>query len=255
MQLNKETRVNFPSADDIPGFPRHTPGMIFAHPLQVVWIVSASFKLASVPRPKAFALRAKHLIASFGFVHKNLAIGARFCIIFEKGNRSDSVRMANMIRIIACSLKFPAMSTSVLVASGAFPSGRYEAIAFGISTAMNELMGVVNVGVGRVVLLQLSFCNDEIIFEGNECLDLCMNVLDLMVNVSDELVMSDGSLSGRKHGLFLCEENVLLMLGELASEERLSETEVLKHGMSELSAAEHALGNRHIIPTEESLVA
>ena len=45
------------------------------------------------------------------------------------------------------------------------------------------------------------------------------------------------------------------MLGEFASEEGLGKSEVLKLRMSELSVAEHALGNRHIIATEEGLVA
>ena len=45
------------------------------------------------------------------------------------------------------------------------------------------------------------------------------------------------------------------MLGELASEEGLGKAEMLKLRMGELSAAEEALGNRHIIATEESLVA
>jgi hypothetical protein len=45
---------------------------------------------------------------------------------------------------------------------------------------------------------------------------LCGHILDLIVNVLDEAVMGDGSLSGRKHGLFLCKENVLLVLGEIA---------------------------------------
>ena len=82
-----------------------------------------------------------------------------------------------------------------------------------------------------------------------------MNVLDLIVNVLDEFVMSDGGLSGREHGLFLSEENVLLMLCEFASEEGFGKTEVLKLRMSELCVAEHALWNRHIVATEEGLVA
>ena len=44
---------------------------------------------------------------------------------------------------------------------------------------------------------QLMFCAYEINLEGSEGLDLCMNVPDLIVNVLDELVMSDGGLSGR----------------------------------------------------------
>jgi hypothetical protein len=44
-------RVNFASTQDFAGFSGHAGGMIFAHPLQVVRIVSASFKLAGVPRP------------------------------------------------------------------------------------------------------------------------------------------------------------------------------------------------------------
>jgi hypothetical protein len=45
------------------------------------------------------------------------------------------------------------------------------------------------------------------------------------------------------------------MLGEFASEEGLGKSEVLKLRMSELSAAEEALGNRDIIATEEGLIA
>ena len=149
-------------------------------------------------------------------------------------------------------LEFPAMSTGVLVTGGTLPSGRDKAIAIGISTAMNEM---ISGGKSGIMTLQLPFCLHEIILEGIECLDLSMNVLDLMVNVLDELVMSNSGLSGRKHGLFLSEENVLLMLGEFAGKEGLGKSEVLKLRMSELSVAEHALGNRHIIPTEESLVA
>ena len=49
------------------------------------------------------------------------------------------------------------------------------------------------------------FGANEINLEGSERLDLSMNVPDLRVNVLDELVMSDGGLSGREHGLFLSE--------------------------------------------------
>jgi S-(hydroxymethyl)glutathione dehydrogenase/alcohol dehydrogenase len=77
-------------------------------------------------------------------------------------------------------------------------------------------IGGIGINVGRVMPLQLTFCLHEIILEGSECLDLGINVLDLIVNVLDEFVMSDGGLSGREHGLFLCEENVLLVLGEVA---------------------------------------
>lgn len=45
------------------------------------------------------------------------------------------------------------------------------------------------------------------------------------------------------------------MLGEFAGKEGLGKSEVLKLRMSELSVAEHALWNRHIIATEEGLVA
>jgi len=45
------------------------------------------------------------------------------------------------------------------------------------------------------------------------------------------------------------------MFGEVASEEGLGKTDVLKLGMSELSVAEEALGNGDVIATEESLVA
>jgi hypothetical protein len=84
---------------------------------------------------------------------------------------------------------------------------------------------------------------------------LHINVPDLVVNVLDELVVSNSGLSSRKHGLFLREENVLLMLGKFASEEGLGETEVLKLRMSELCVTEEAFGNADIIATEEGLVA
>ena len=49
MKLNEKACINFASAQDLAGFTWHTAGMIFTHPLEVVRIVSASFKLASVP--------------------------------------------------------------------------------------------------------------------------------------------------------------------------------------------------------------
>ena len=45
------------------------------------------------------------------------------------------------------------------------------------------------------------------------------------------------------------------MLGKFAGKECLGKSEALNLRMSELSVAEQALGNRHIIATEESLVA
>ena len=228
--------------------------MIFAHPLQIVRIVSACFKSASVPRPKALTLGAEHLITSFSFVNQNLAIWAWFGIIFEKGDGCDRVRIANMIRVIACRFEFSAVRAGVFFTGGALPSGRYESVAIGIRAAMNE-------GIRRISVLswsiphELTFGLHEIIFEGSECLDLCINVFDLIVNVFDLFVMSDSGLSGRKHGLFLREQNVLLMLSEVSSEEGFCKTEVLKLRMSELSVAEEALRNRDIISAEECLVA
>jgi hypothetical protein len=200
-------------------------------------------------------LRAEHLIASLGLVNGNLAVWAWFCIIFEKGNRSDGVRIANMVGIIAIGLELPAIGAGVFVADAALPRGRDEAVAIGISAAVNELISGIGDSSGRVMTLQLPFCLHEIVFALNECFDLCIDLLDLIVNILDELVMNDGGLCGRKHGLFLGKENFLLMLGELASEEGLGKTEMLKLRMGELSAAEEALGNRDIIATEEGLVA
>ena len=53
-----------------------------------------------------------------------------------------------------CVLKFAAVRTSVLVTSGTLPSGRHEAVAVRIGTAMNELrfLRVVRVVVVCVVL-------------------------------------------------------------------------------------------------------
>lgn len=64
--------------------------------------------------------------------------------------------------------------------------------------------------------LQLVLSVEQISLESLKLFYLCVNVLDLLVNVLDEAVMCDGSLCGREHGLFLGEENVLLMLSEVA---------------------------------------
>jgi hypothetical protein len=189
-------------------------------------------------------------------VNENLAIGTRLCVGLEKSDRSNGVGVANMCGIIAFSLELPAMGTGVFVTGGTLPSGRDEAVAVGISTSVNELFsgGVVNILCGALTL-QLMLGDQQIGLEGLKLLDLCMNVLDLVVNALDETVMRDGSLSCRKHGLFLCEENVLLVLGEIALKECLGETEMLKLRMGEMSVAEHALGNGDIVATEECLVA
>lgn len=148
------------------------------------------------------------------------------------------------------------MRAGVIFTGGTFPSGGDEAVAFVMSAAMNELIGGIGMVVcGRFIQHQLPFCLHEIKFEGIEGLDLSGNVFDLIVNVLDEFVMSYGGLSGRKHGLFLSEKNVLLMFGEIAGEESLSESKKWNLRMSELCVAENALGNRDIIATEESLVA
>ena len=89
-------RINFTSAKDIIRIARYTAGMIIAHPLQVVRIVTASFKLAGIPGPKAFALCAEHLVASFSFVNGNLAIGAWFSVVFQKSDGSDGVGVADV---------------------------------------------------------------------------------------------------------------------------------------------------------------
>lgn len=96
MKLKKEVRVNFASTQDFAGFSGHATSMVFTHPLQVVRIVSASFKSSSVPRPKSFALCAEHLITSVGLVDENLAIRARFSVGLQKSDGSDSVRVAHM---------------------------------------------------------------------------------------------------------------------------------------------------------------
>lgn len=241
VQLNKEASINFTSTQYFAGFTWHATSMIFAHPLQVMRIVSASFKFASVPRPKPLALGAEHLIATFSFVNRNFAIWAWFCVGFEKDHGSNGVGIAYMQRIITIGLDLAAMSASVLLACAAFPSGRYETVAVGISATVNELIGCG--GSGRIMTLQLTFCLYKIVFVGDEGFDLCIDRLDLIVNVLDELVMCDGSLSCRKHGLFLSEENVLLMLCEFASEEGLGKAEMLKLRMSELRVAENALGH------------
>jgi hypothetical protein len=260
IHLGKEMRINFASAKNIVRIAGHAVVLIFADPLEVVWIVSASFKSSSVPRPKSLALGAEHLITSVSLVNKNLAIRARFGVGLQKSDGRDGIRIAHMEWIIAISLDFPAMRASVLVTGGTLPSGRDESVAVVMSTAMNEFVAVVM--VARSVLLwewsityQLNFGAHQIVLECDEALDFGINGLDLIGNVVDESVMSDGSLSSRKHGLFLGEENVLLVPSELSLKKCLGESEVLKLRMSELCVAEHALRNSDVFATEESLVA
>lgn len=248
-------RINFATAEDIAGFARHAVWVIFAHPLEVVRVVTASFKLAGVPRPKAFALRAEHLIAAIGFVNGNLAIGARFSRGFEKRDRSDGVGIANMKRIVASGLEFPAMRACVFLARSTLPSGRDEAVACGIGAVMNELINGCIGGRCPPLALQHMFCLQQINFECLKSLDLLRDILNLGINVGDEEVMRDGGLCCRKHGLFLSEENILLVLSEVALEKELGESEVLKLRMSEVSVAEDALGNSDIIAAEEGLIA
>ena len=88
-------------------------------------------------------------------------------------------------------------------AGSALPSGRDEAVACGISAAMNEL--IKSSFGGPPLLLQLSFGLQQIKFESLKLFDLRGDILDLSVKVGYEAVMSDGGLCCRKHGLFLCE--------------------------------------------------
>lgn len=224
VKLSYEPMVNFASTQNIIGVARKAAAM-FTHPLQIVWIVSASFKLASVPRPKTFALRAEHLVASLGLVNENLAIRARLGVLLQQSNRSKSVGIANMCVIITRCLEFPAMRTRVLVASGTLPSGRHEAIATGISTAMNELLNMFNL-VGALSHQLVLGCI-QVSLEFLKLLDLSDDVLDLCIDASNEPIMRNSSLCGGEHGLFLSEENVLLVLGELTGEKGLGKSEML----------------------------
>lgn len=130
VKFGKEVVINFATAQNIAGFTRDTAAAaIIAHPLQVVWVVSASFKASSIPRPKALALGAEHLITSVGFVNRNLAIRAWFGVVLQSGDGSDSIGIANMKRIVVRGLEFAAVRTGVLVTCGTLPSGRHEAVA------------------------------------------------------------------------------------------------------------------------------
>ena len=90
----------------------------------------------------------------------------------------------------------------MLVTGGTLPGGRDEAVAVGISAAMNERFSK-NEGIR--LCGQLSASVREIIFECSECLDLSMNILDLRIETGEKFVMYESGLSGRKHGLFLSE--------------------------------------------------
>lgn len=82
IKVAQEQMINFASTQNIARFARHAA--IATHPLQIMWIVSMSLKLASIPRPKTLALGAKHLVATLSLVNKNLAIGARFCVLLQQ---------------------------------------------------------------------------------------------------------------------------------------------------------------------------
>ena len=51
VQLPKEVVINFATAQNVIRVARHTAVMIVTHPLQVVRVVSASFKASGVPGP------------------------------------------------------------------------------------------------------------------------------------------------------------------------------------------------------------
>ena len=106
----------------------------------------------------------------------------------------------------------------MLVTSGTLPSGRHEAVAVVMCTAMKEGVCVVImvVGILHTMIHKASFCLHEITAKSEKLLDLRGDVLDLIVNALNEPVMGDGSLCGGKHGLFLCEENVFLVSCEFA---------------------------------------
>ena len=161
VQLPKCVVINFATALNVVGVTRHAAGLIFAHPLQEVWVVTASFKTSGVPGPEAFALCAEHLVTAFGLVDGNLAIGAGFGVVLQESDRCDGVGVANVSGVIVSGLEFPAMRAGVLVAGAALPGGRDEAIAGGISAAVNELLClvvvVVVVVVRGVLTLKLSF--------------------------------------------------------------------------------------------------
>jgi hypothetical protein len=94
----------------------------------------------------------------------------------------------------------------------------------------------------------------QVILECLKLLDLCIDVLDLHVDAGNEPVMRDSSLCSREHGLFLSEENVLLVLGEIASEKGLGKSEMLNLRMGEGSIAKDALGHGDVVATKESLI-
>lgn len=101
------------------------------------------------------------MVAALSFVNGNLAIRAWFSVVLQHGDRGDGVWVANVSGVIAFGLEFPAMCAGVLVACGALPGGRDEAVAVGISAAVNELLlcrvFLVVVLVFGTLTLQLPF--------------------------------------------------------------------------------------------------
>ena len=79
------------------------------------------------------------MVTAFGLVNGNLAIWAGFGVVLQKSDRSDGVGVANVSVVIVCVLGFPAMCAGVLVAGGALPSGRDEAVAVVMSASVNEM--------------------------------------------------------------------------------------------------------------------
>jgi hypothetical protein len=103
--------------------------------------------------------------------------------------------------------------------------------------------------------LQLTFGLQQILFECNKLFDLRGHPANLIINVFDKVVMSDGSLCGGKHGLFLCEKDILLMFSEIALKKELGKSDMLNLRMREVSIAEDALRNGDVITAKECLIA
>jgi hypothetical protein len=106
-------------------------------------------------------------------MNKYLAIGTVFGVLLQHGNRSNRVRIANMV----ISLKFPAMRTRVFVASGTLPSGGDKAIAFRISTAMDELLNSGGIIVIKAIVYDAMLGQIQVILEFLELSNLSIIVL------------------------------------------------------------------------------
>ena len=116
VKLGRKSPVDFATTLNVSRVTRHssTSGTTaFAHPLQVVRIVSSFFNASRFPGPQILARRAEHLVTSFRLVNVDSTSGTRagFRVRFHELDGFNRVWIANMrISFFLCgSLDFVAV--------------------------------------------------------------------------------------------------------------------------------------------------